>query len=152
MASFCSGFWDKSYVHLLSPSTLHTLHISSFVWSLKQYFVKSRDFESPHNIMFVIPVLPFPFRPTYHSQHPIFIHHQPIFLPPCERSGLTPNANITVNHVLKLNDMFYFEIFPFYSSIWWRQNIWTVVMSVSTQMIVSHFICVKKRTWGKNVG
>ena len=65
----------------------------------KQYFVKSRYLGSPRNIEFFIAVLPSPFSPRYHSQHPILIYPQPMFLPPCERLGLTPNANIIGNHL-----------------------------------------------------
>jgi len=43
-------------------------------------FVKNRDYEPAHNIAFFIPLLPFPFSPRYHSQHPNFKHPQPMFL------------------------------------------------------------------------
>jgi hypothetical protein len=63
------------------------------IWFLKQYFVKNRDYEPAHNIVFFIPVLPFPFSPRY-SQHPNLTQHpQPMFLPPCERPGFTPIQN-----------------------------------------------------------
>ena len=63
--SFRSSFPNKSYAYFISPCMLHTPHISSFVWFLKQYFVKSRDYEPAHNTVFFIPLLPFPFSPTY---------------------------------------------------------------------------------------
>ena len=89
----------KNYVQPLSPCMLHTPHISWFVWSLKQYFLKSRDYKPRHNVILFISLLPSPFKPRYHSQHPILIHPQPVFLPPFERSILTRNANIIGNHL-----------------------------------------------------
>jgi len=56
------------------------LCISSFVWFLGKYFVKNRYYEPAHNIVFFIPVLPFPFRPRYHSQHPNLKYPQLMFL------------------------------------------------------------------------
>ena len=47
-----------------SPLPTHaTYTIYLIVWFLTQYFVKSGYNESPHNIMFFIPVLPSPFKP-----------------------------------------------------------------------------------------
>ena len=84
---FRSGFLNKSYAYFISPCMLHTPHISLFDSS--NYFVKSRDFEHAHNVVFFIPLLPFPFSPRYHSQHLNLKHPQPMFLSPCE-TGFTP--------------------------------------------------------------
>jgi hypothetical protein len=81
--SFRSGFPNKSYAYFISPCMLHTPRISSFVWFLKQYFVKSRDYEPAHNVVFFSPLLPSPFSPRHHSQHLNLKHPQPVFLP-CE--------------------------------------------------------------------
>ena len=67
---FPLGFLNKSYACFIVPCMLHTPLISSFVWFLKQYFVKIGDYEPAHNTVFLIPLLLFPFSPTYHSQHP----------------------------------------------------------------------------------
>jgi hypothetical protein len=79
--SFLSGFPNKSCAYFISPCMLHTLHMSSFVWFLKQYFVECRDYEPAHNIDFFTPLIPSPFSPRYHSQHPNLKHPQPVFLP-----------------------------------------------------------------------
>jgi hypothetical protein len=96
---FVFGFLEQKLCTNLSPCMLHTPYMSSFDSSFKQNFEKRRDYEPRHHEMFFIPLLPPPFSPRYHSQHPILIHPQPVFHPPCERSGSTPNANIIVNHL-----------------------------------------------------
>ena len=87
--------WTKP-LHNSFPHACYIPHKSH--WSLKQYFVKSRVYESPHNIIF-IPVLTSPFKPRYHSQHPFLKYPQPMFLPPSARSGLTPSVNIIVDRL-----------------------------------------------------
>ena len=51
-------------------------------------FLKSRDYEAAHNIVFFIPLLRFSLSPTYNSQHTNLRHPQPV--PPYERPGFTP--------------------------------------------------------------
>ena len=76
-------------IHNSFPHTCYIPHLSSFVWFLKQYFLKSRHYEPAHNIGFFIPLLPFPFSPWYHSQHPNLKHPKPVFQPPCEKPAFT---------------------------------------------------------------
>ena len=80
--SFRSGLQNKSCAYFISPCMLHTLHSSSFdssniiLWRL--------EIMNLLMVVFFIPLLPFPFRPRYHSQHPNLKYPQPMFLPPCE--------------------------------------------------------------------
>ena len=66
--------------HNSFPHACYIPHISSFIWFLKQYIVKSRDYEHAYNIVVFISLLPFPFSPRYHSQHTNHKHSQPMFL------------------------------------------------------------------------
>ena len=70
---FPLGFLNKSYAYFISSFMLHTPHISSFVWFLKQYVVKIRDYEPAHNTVFFILLLPFSFRRRTHILHMHFL-------------------------------------------------------------------------------
>jgi hypothetical protein len=52
---FRSCFLNKTKALLVSPCMLHTLHISSLVWFLQEYFVNSRDY-----VIFFIPRITLP--------------------------------------------------------------------------------------------
>ena len=100
------GFPEQrlSTTHFLVRATYSSYLI---VWFPKQYFVKSRDFDPHHNIIFFVPVLRFHFSPRY-SQHPILTHPQPMFLPPCERPGFIP-----VYNSMQLYSSVYFTLYIF---------------------------------------
>ena len=99
-AILCFSEWisGRKATHISFANACYIHYISHRLIS-QTNFVKNMDLVSSHNIIFFILVLPFPVRPKYRSKHPILIHPQPVFLPNCERSGLTPNANIIVNRL-----------------------------------------------------
>jgi len=125
-----------------NPFPMHATYPTYLiVCSISHYFVKSGDYPFSHNIIFFIPVLPCPFRPIYHSLHPILMHPQPVFLPSCERSGLTPSANIIVNHLWNWIIFFILKSPHFFLFFLRRYNVREVLAFSRVSFIWSGFWC-----------
>jgi hypothetical protein len=75
-----SGFSNKTLcITFLSPIRATCPAISFFsIWSPEQYLVRNTNQQANHYVVFSTPLLP------------ILKHHQPTFLPQCERPSLTP--------------------------------------------------------------
>ena len=99
---FPSGFPTKFlYVPFLFPYVLHIPPISFFfVWSSIKLLIM---WFSPFPCYLV------PLRSKYRSQHPVLNHHQPMFVPLCERPSFTPTSNNKLNYISAYLNIYIFD-------------------------------------------